>query len=217
MAAAILVAYCALRTWSHFRAVSLTNADLTKFLPPPPVPRRLKEGCPELHSAIDAANNNSELGFRTLGQDHVAVYKAVLVDAMTRGWRRLNISVTTTPLSDRDFRNCECFDHINLENLSAAFHTSHRLINAILPTKQMKLVDEDDQSSLVRTNDPGKTIGEGKAIKDAVDIAFDTGLFSMSEIAFDKDHRHAVVSYSFWCGLLCGNGATLIFENVRGE
>jgi hypothetical protein len=38
----------------------------------------------------------------------------------------------------------------------------------------------------------------------------------MSEIAFDKDHRFGVVSYSFWCGSLCGNGSTLVFEKVDG-
>jgi len=57
---------------------------------------------------------------------------------------------------------------------------------------------------------------EGKSVEDAVRNAFATGLFSMSEIAFDKDHHHAVVSYSFWCGFLCGHGKTVVFEKVNG-
>jgi hypothetical protein len=48
-------------------------------------------------------------------------------------------------------------------------------------------------------------------------VAFSSGLFSMSEIAFDKEHHFAAVRYSFWCGPLCGHGRTLVFENVNGE
>jgi hypothetical protein len=35
---------------------------------------------------------------------------------------------------------------------------------------------------------------------------------SLKEIAFDKDRHYAVVSYSFWCGSLCGHGKTMVFE-----
>ena len=41
--------------------------------------------------------------------------------------------------------------------------------------------------------------------------AFETGL---SEIVFDKLHKHAVVTYSFRCGGLCGNGNTLLLAKV---
>jgi hypothetical protein len=42
----------------------------------------------------------------------------------------------------------------------------------------------------------------------------------LSEIAFDKDHRHALVDYSWSCGRpgwKCGSGETLVYENVNGE
>jgi hypothetical protein len=29
--------------------------------------------------------------------------------------------------------------------------------------------------------------------------------------------HYAVVSYRFWCGSLCGNGSTLVFEKFDGE
>jgi len=48
----------------------------------------------------------------------------------------------------------------------------------------------------------------------SVKSAFDTGLFTLSEIAFDRDHRRAVLSYSFVCGRLCGNGNTLVLRKV---
>ena len=51
-------------------------------------------------------------------------------------------------------------------------------------------------------------------IDDSVKQAFQTGLFTLSEIVFDKEHRRAVVTYSFVCGTLCGNGDTLLLKKV---
>jgi hypothetical protein len=81
----------------------------------------------------------------------------------------------------------------------------------------MRLVDATKQATIVRTNDPNQTIGKGKSVNDAVRDAFDSGLFSMSEAVFDKKHHHALVSYGFRCGSLCGSGATLLFEKVGSE
>ena len=61
------------------------------------------------------------------------------------------------------------------------------------------------------------TAVNGEPVKDAVENAFSTALFSISEIAFDKDRQFAVVSYRFWCGSLCGHGATLVFQKIKGE
>jgi len=80
----------------------------------------------------------------------------------------------------------------------------------------MVLVDPKKQTKIVHSNDPSDTIRNGKSVKDAVTDAFGTALFSMSEIAFDKDHHFAVVSYHFWCGSLCGNGSTIVFEKLNG-
>lgn len=207
-----------------FRTTSLTNTELTKFLFPPRGPRQLREGCSDVHLAITTAEKDPRFtsqarvrGGLSLSADEIAVYRAVLGDAIRRGWKHLNISASTGPLSERDFEACDCFDGIDLENLPAAFHTSHDLIDIVLPTKGMRLVDPRRQSSVVYANDPGQNIGDRKSVKDAVNAAFSTGLFSMSEIAFDQEHRHAVVSYSFWCGMLCGNGATFIFERIGDQ
>jgi hypothetical protein len=78
----------------------------------------------------------------------------------------------------------------------------------------MRLVDPDRQVAIVRSNDPDKTIRAGKTVADAVRDAYSAGLFSMSEIAFDKERRYALISYSYWCGALCGSGATLLFEKI---
>jgi hypothetical protein len=103
---------------------------------------------------------------------------------------------------------------IQLENLDTVARSFHDLTPDVLPGKNMKLVDPKKQGKVVRDDDPSRTIRGGKSVDAAVEDAFATGLFSMSEIAFDREHHHAVVSYRFWCGLLCGDGATLVFEKV---
>ena len=45
---------------------------------------------------------------------------------------------------------------------------------------------------------------------------FAHGLVTLSEINFDKEHKHAIVSFSFFCGSLCGNGGTAVLEKVDG-
>src|SRR5208283_4185683 len=71
-----------------------------------------------------------------------------------------------------------------------------------LGSENIALVDPDRQKKEVAENDPGKTIGEGRSIEDAVRNGFAHGLVTLSEIHFDKDHTHAIVSYSFFCGSL---------------
>jgi hypothetical protein len=69
-------------------------------------------------------------------------------------------------------------------------------------------VDPEQQESKVKQNDPQnlikKAIDEREPVTDgqldkSLKLAFSTGLFSLSEIVFDKGHRHAFVSYSFVC------------------
>jgi hypothetical protein len=111
----------------------------------------------------------------------------------------------------------ECLKGIQLENLAGLAHSFHDLTPGVLPAKNIKLVDPKKQGKIVRDNDPDKTIRDGKSVDSAVKGAFATALFSMSEIGFDKERSHAVVSYHFWCGSLCGNGATFVFRKVDGE
>jgi hypothetical protein len=108
----------------------------------------------------------------------------------------------------------DCLRGIELQNLASVGHTFHVLTRNVLTVKNTTLVDPEKQSEIVRENDPDKTMRKGKSVSEAVNGAYSTALFSLSEIAFDKKNRHAVVSYSYWCGALCGNGSTLVFEKV---
>jgi hypothetical protein len=157
----------------------------------------------------------------TLRADEIAIYKAVLQTFSRDKDANLNVSARTYPLDPSapttGFDRPECLNGVQLDNLSTVSHSYHELPTEVLPSKAMKIVDPRTQARIVHSNDPSNTIRKGKPVKDAVEAAFTTGLFSMSEIAFDKEHRSAAVRYSFWCGSLCGHGSTLVFEKVNGE
>jgi hypothetical protein len=156
-----------------------------------------------------------------LNADEIAIYKAVLRTYSGDKDVNLNVAATTYPLdpnaSTTGFDQPECLNGVELENLSSASNSYHELPPEVLPSKAMRLVDPKRQAKIVHSNDPSNTIRKGAPVKDAVEAAFSTGLFWMSEIAFDKEHHFAVVRYTFWCGSLCAHGETLVFENVNGE
>ena len=102
-------------------------------------------------------------------------------------------------------------------------HVVHKLDSLLAGNPQLVLVQRQQQEQEIQGNDPQKLIkkaidGHEKATDKELDKstkkAFETGLFTLSEIVFDKLHKHAVVAYSFVCGGLCGNGNTLLLEKV---
>jgi hypothetical protein len=105
---------------------------------------------------------------------------------------------------------------IDPQNFARAAHSFRILTSDVLDAKNIRLVDADKQTKAVETNDPRSSIRQGKSVETAVTRAFSTGLFSVSEIAFDKEHLRALVSYSFVCGSLCGSGGVWVFEKVGG-
>jgi hypothetical protein len=156
-----------------------------------------------------------------LTADEIAIYRAILQQNSSQGSEYLNVSIRTFPLdpafSTTGLSNSDCLKGIKLQNLSDVSLSFHELASDVLSGNNMKLVDPGKQAKIIRNNDPSKTIRKGKSVDSAVDRAFSTALFSLSEIAFDKERRHAVVSYSVWCGSLCGHGHTLIFEKVGSK
>ncbi len=105
---------------------------------------------------------------------------------------------------------------IEPQAIASAAHSFRILTGYVLGGKNVRLVDADKQAAIVQSNDPSNSIREGKSVETAVNRAFSTGLFSMSEIAFDNEQRRALVSYSFVCGSLCGSGGVWLFEKVDG-
>jgi hypothetical protein len=65
--------------------------------------------------------------------------------------------------------------------------------------------------------DPGDAIKRGESVDDAVEKGVAKGVTTLSEIVFNTDRTRAVMSYSFVCGSLCGNGGARLFERHHGK
>jgi len=223
-----LVILTALLSSRHIRLPVLAPSELVLKGSDLRPRKAMSDDCSEIRRALKLSNKSAGTGREKpirnttpLSPDEVAIYRAVLQRWVANDRSSLNVSARTFPLEEASpsscILECECLNGMQVESLLNAFHSFHNLTPNVLPDKNVKLVDAREQAVIVANNDPGKTIGKGNSVENAVRDAFATGLFSVSEIAFDREHQHALVSYSFWCGSLCGNGATLVFEKVDGE
>ncbi|MBZ5524507.1 MAG: hypothetical protein LAP21_19890 [Acidobacteriia bacterium] len=161
-----------------------------------------------------------ELSKDPLTAEQVQIYRVILEHYTQNSDASLNIAVKTQAFDLTDsFVGLKagegCLKEIELANLKQTATTVHKLDARVLVGKRMVLVDPEEQSALVRKNDPSNTIQGGKKVDEAVEQAFKSGLFSLSEIAFDKQHEWAVLSYSFYCGGLCGHGATVVLKKDK--
>ena len=150
--------------------------------------------------------------------EQLAIYRAVLNDYMKDSRGGLNLAKKTYPL---EF-DTGCVQGFRPEQTDNSVPVVHAFATA--PAPNVVLVDPEQQESKVKENDPQhrikKAIDERESVTDeqldeSLKLAFSTGLFSVSEIIFDKSHRRAMVSYSFVCGGLCGHGNALVLEKAR--
>jgi hypothetical protein len=91
--------------------------------------------------------------------------------------------------------------------------TVHKLPAELSKAGKINLVDPKKH----KLKDPGAAIHNGTSVDQAVTAGFASGLFTFSEIVFDSDHKLAAFRYSFVCGILCGNGGTVIYELKDGK
>jgi len=155
---------------------------------------------------------------KPLSAEQLAIYRAVLKRFLSDDSGGLNLSIQTVPVeTEGPFAGHDCVKGLDMEpvqpNIVHAFKNDDL---SRLGVSSLRLVDPDQQGKEVKKNDPGKTIRKGVSVDDAVKNGFAHALFSLSEISFDKKHEHAIVSYSFWCGSLCGNGGSLVLVR-KGE
>jgi len=207
----------------HYRLAVLTSSELAQKLPRAP---ESPKDCSEVRRAVALSSQSIHSGREQaaritvpLDADEIAIYKEVVQQWNSTDPAALNVSARTFPL-DTAFSpgstECGCSVGFPTESLLQASHSFHVLNYGDLPAKGVRVVFPDQQDAILGRNDPNNTMRE-RPVKEAVENAFANGLFSMSEIVFDREHRRALVSYSFHCGALCGNGATWIFEKVNGE
>ncbi len=163
-----------------------------------------------------------------LSVEHIAVYRAVLEYYMNQDYakeshRTLNLANKTEPFDPSDpFFHAECVKGTTLETVIKPVLVIHELDSTVVPSPEVVLVDPDRQKRRVEDGDPHKLVeraveGEkvtDKEIEESVRKAFDNGLFTLTEIIFDKHHRHALLAYSFVCGSLCGHGDTLLLKRI---
>jgi hypothetical protein len=105
-----------------------------------------------------------------------------------------------------------CLDATFPETEKEKIPIVHRLDAAVAASLRVVLVDPDKQRDIIDKieygNDP---------IKDVVERSFQAGLFTLSEILFNKERQQAVVSYGFHCGRLCGHGGTAVLKKDEGK
>jgi hypothetical protein len=171
-----------------------------------------------LASGQQAQESKAKVSDQQLTAEQLAVYRVVLHGWMENEVSAINLSVQTIPFpTSGAFDAGDCGTDLELEPVVPGVVHRFRPADLLqLGSDKIGLVDPERQRNEVAENDPGKTIGEGRSIEDAVRNGFAHGLVTLSEIRFDKAHKHAVVSYSFFCGSLCGNGGTVIIEKVDG-
>lgn len=147
-----------------------------------------------------------------LTTEQLAVYQVVLRRYLSSDVGVLNLSIQTVPVeTEGPFGGHDCSKGMTMEPLQSKVVHSFRSDDlAKLGFPALHLVDPDRQGKKVKQNDPSKAIRNGVPVDNAVKNGFANALFSLSEIWFDKAHQHAIVSYRFWCGRLCGNGASLV-------
>jgi len=161
-----------------------------------------------------------------LTDEQLAIYRVVLNEYKKDSHNTLNLSTRTYPLELKEgpFWGEECIKDVTFtDGDDSRPQAIHAFNSTTTLAPDIVLVDPKKQEAKVRQNDPQKplkkAIDEGEPLTneqldESVKRAFSTGLFSLSEIIFDAGRHHAIVSYRFVCGALCGNGATLILEKV---
>jgi hypothetical protein len=156
-----------------------------------------------------------------LTSKQLAIYRVVLVNYLKGSGRVLNLANITEPFDEPD---TACVPGLDSRVAKRSASTVHRIASSFVAGTKITLVDSSRQQATIKESDPQnlmrKALDDHQKITDeqldqSVKSAFDTGLFTLSEIAFDREHRRAVLSYSFVCGRLCGNGNTLVLRKVR--
>jgi hypothetical protein len=173
-------------------------------------------------SVVSAGQNESKpvISNEPLTAEELTVYSVVLKNYRKDDASPMNLANRTDLFrSEEDSSDQACINGIQGMPPSVV----HRISNATTLGPGLVLVDPDQQQEQIEKNDPQHLMKSAiddhqnvtdRELDDTIKRAFETGLFTLSEIAFDKEHRRAVVAYSFACGGLCGSGGTLVLRRT---
>jgi hypothetical protein len=155
---------------------------------------------------------------QSLRTDQLAVYRALLLSWFQESKDAVNLNSLTSRIDATDpSSDQQCSKGLAMEEVRLGeVHRIQMQDLAQLGPFQFHLVDPKAGKTEVSDNDPGRAIQNGKSVDEAVKDGFAHGLLTLGEIRFDKAHTHALASFSFVCGSLCGNGITILLEKKDG-
>jgi hypothetical protein len=143
---------------------------------------------------------------KTFSADEAAVYRSFLEKyAATRNLKGagINLSSRSGPLNERAK---ECLETVKAEKPKSSARPFLKAQFESLP--YIMLVNPGQQLEKIKKNDSPRVTSQQMA---------QSGMLTVSQIWFDKDHHFAVMSFSFYCGRRCGHGSTHIFRKVKGQ
>jgi hypothetical protein len=192
-----------------------------------------------LNAAEPSKQPNPQLLTDPLTSEEIAIYREVLQYSMKKD-QVLYVANKTAPRNQSDIFP-ECFAKINPRKTGMEFklnefqfiypmsiHTQsiHTLdasvtsnLGAVLvdPDKQQKLMEEIAKLLRNKTKFSKQVFNRKLHDLDKQSIqSIHAGLFTLSEILFDKERQYAFVVYTFDCGGLCGGGSTYILKKENG-
>ncbi len=191
-----------------------SELDLKRLKPKPPVEEDCSDVEHMLAKLLRPSRAISKLPPQNRGaltQDEIAIYRLVLLQWRGKDGHPLTLSQETFPLDVLSGPlPCACIKNIEFTSLSVASRSVHTLTREILPRNNIRFLAQDRWGFTysAMSQEPPRPIPMSDP---------EHGVFSLSEIAFDKEHHRALVSYSYGCGLECGSGRTLVFEKVGDE
>jgi hypothetical protein len=144
-----------------------------------------------------------------LSEDQKQIYEFFIKSQSEGDASHMTLASTTSALF-LSKSMADCLKDLQLTNLDEVQQLVHVIGPEIAAQSGIRLVD----SRHYKVADPGRAIKNGKSVGRAVAEGFAAGIWFVSEIAFDSSHEHAVMKHTFYCGRLCGYGATTTYEKT---
>ncbi len=181
--------------------------------------------CSTLATPQKMETTQPNLSAEPLAVDQIAVYRAVIEYYLKEYHKAtVNLAKRTEPLHSSGHLSAgSCEEGLDLEVVRAP--VGHNIDPESVRNLRVTLVDPDIQNKRIAEafrQYLALAAGRGRNKPTAQELearnkVLENGLLMLSEVAFDKQHRKAVVAYSYLCGGSCGHGGPLLLERVDGE
>jgi len=150
----------------------------------------------------------------TPNSDLMAVYRAFL-GSYSKGVEHLKLARRTVPFELSSERGAECLRGLRFGKPDSPAAV-HEFDARALPSS-VTLLDSEEQERIIGNVGSKQTWRDGKLVNDPLEKAQGAGFLILSEVAFDRKHEYAVLTFRFECWGLCGNGGTVVFQKHDGK